>query len=68
MLSRAARYYQEDSAAKRALLVRAGGVIVGVIYLCIFGCLTYLGIKIYFNFVFGIESWVSGEDLPGVDW
>ncbi len=68
MLSRAAGYYREDSAAKRALLVRAGGVVVGVIYLCVFGFLMYLGIRTLYDFAFRIESWVSGEDLPGVDW
>jgi type II secretory pathway component PulF len=68
MLSRAAGYYREDSAAKRALLVRAGGIVVGVIYLFAFGALIYFGAKIYFDFAFRIESWVSGEDLPSVDW
>jgi general secretion pathway protein F len=68
MLSRAAAYYREDSAAKRMMLVRAGGIAVGVLYFCVFGILMYLGMRILYDFYFRVESWVGGEDLGGVNW
>ncbi len=68
MLARAAGYYREDSATKRMMLVRAGGILIGVLYLCVFGALTYLGMRIYFDFAFRVEAWMTGEDLGGVNW
>ncbi len=68
MLARAAGYYREDSATKRMMLVRAGGILIGVLYLCVFGALIFLAMRILYDFYFRVESWASGEEFEGIKW
>jgi type II secretory pathway component PulF len=68
MLARAAGYYREDSAAKRKMALKIGGVAFGVVWLIILGTLSFLALQNYFNFAFRVEEWVTGEDLEGINW
>jgi type II secretory pathway component PulF len=68
MLARAAGYYREDSAAKRKMALKIGGVAFGVVWLIILGALSLLALQNYFNFVFRVEEWMTGEELEGVQW
>jgi type II secretory pathway component PulF len=68
MLARAADYYREDSAAKRKMALKIGGVAFGVVWMIILGALAFLALQNYYNFVFRVEEWVTGEDLEGINW
>lgn len=68
MLTRAARYYREEGEAKRKMLIRAAQIGSGVVWALFAGALVLLGFRAYFEFVFRVESWMSGEDLEGINW
>jgi len=68
MLARASRYYREDSASKRRMALKVGGVAFGVVWLIILGALTVIALQNYYNYVFRFENWITGEDLEGIQW
>jgi len=68
MLARAAGYYRQENDAKRRMLLRVAGITIGVLWLCAAGAIFFMGLRAYFDFAFQVESWVTGEDLEGVQW
>jgi len=58
MLTGASTYYREENEAKRRMLLRLAGVLFGVICLCVYGALIYLGLRTYFDFAFRTYDWM----------
>jgi len=58
MLTRASGFYREENEAKRRMLLRLAGVVVGVLCLCVYGGLIYLGLRAYFDFAFRTYDWM----------
>ncbi|HUU54775.1 MAG TPA: type II secretion system F family protein [Armatimonadota bacterium] len=58
MLARASGYYREENEAKRRMLLRLAGVVFGVLWLCVFGALIYVGLRTYFDFAFRTYDWM----------
>jgi len=59
MLARAARYYREETDAKRRMLLRVAGLAVGLIWMVCAGAVFIMGAVSYFDFVFraGDQLW-----------
>ncbi len=62
MLTRAADYYRRENEAKRRMLLRAAGIAIGVLWLCVAGALFISGFLAYFDFLFraGDKLWMEG--------
>ena len=58
MLTRASGFYREENEAKRRMLLRLAGVLVGVLCLCVYGGLIYMGLRTYFDFAFRTYDWM----------
>ena len=58
MLARASAYYREENEAKRRMLLRLAGVLFGVLWICVFGALIYVGLQTYFDFAFRTYDWM----------
>ena len=61
MLTRAATYYRRENEAKRRMLLRAAGIAIGVLWLCLAGALFITGYLTYFDFLFraGDQLWME---------
>jgi len=58
MLARAAGYYREENETKRRMLLRAAGIVLGVLWICLAGGVFLMGVRVYFNYAFRVMDWM----------
>lgn len=58
MLARAAGYYREEQTQKRRLLLRLGGIAMGVFWLAVAGAVFLYGLRAYFDYAFRVGDWM----------